>query len=95
MGAVGLKQAIIKEGRIINNTRIQYLLVAGSKLYEVTHIDFSELMIEAKECDLNVGDVPEEEVFCLEDFGEFKVTLRNEGGEVVDFAEWVERHRKS
>lgn len=81
---------------IINNTRIQYLLV-GDKLYQVTHIEFSDLAIEARECDLEIDDVPEGEVFCLEDFGEFKVTLRNGGGmgEVVDFAEWVEGHGNS
>lgn len=75
----------------INNTRIHYLLV-GDKLYQVTHIDFSDLMIEAREIDMGVGDVPEEEVFLLEDFGEFKVTLRNGSGKVVDFGEWVEGH---
>ena len=84
---------------IINNTRIQYLLVGGCKLYQVTHIDFSELTIEARECDLDVSDVPEGEVFCLENFGEFHVTLRNGDGKekVVDFAEWVGRkgNRKS
>lgn len=78
---------------IINNTRIQYLLV-GDKLYQVTHIDFSELTIEAREIDMDVGDVLENEIFLLEDFGEFKVTLRKRGGggKVVDFAEWVEGH---
>ena len=81
---------------VINNTRIKYLLVGG-KLYQVTHIDFSELVLEARGCDLGVGDVPEEEVFRLEDFGEFKVTLRNGGGKVIDFREWVKWHenRKS
>lgn len=62
----------------------------GDRLYQVTHIDFSDLMIEAMESDLSVSDVPEGEVFYLEDFGEFHVTLRNGGGKgkVVDFAEW-------
>lgn len=78
---------------IINDTRIQYLSVGG-KLYQVPHIDFWDLTIEARECDLDVSDVPEEEVFYLEDFREFKVTLRNGGGKVVDFAEWVEGHLK-
>ena len=63
----------------------------GDKLYQVTHIDFSNLAIEARKCDLEIDDVPEGEVFYLEDFWEFKVTLRNGGGKgkVVDFAEWV------
>ena len=71
---------------IINDTKIQYLLV-GDKLYQVTHIDFSDLILEARECDLDVSDVLENEVFRLEDFGEFKVILRNRGG-IVDFEMW-------
>ena len=58
----------------------------------LTIIDFSDLILEARECDLDVSDVPEEEVFCLEDFREFKVTLRNGRGKVVDFGEWVKGH---
>lgn len=79
-----------------NITRIQYLL-AGDKLYQVTHINFSELALEAREIDVGVGDVPEGEVFCLEDFGEFRVTLRNGGGKgkVVDFGEWRHKRRKN
>lgn len=82
-----------KRDQIINDTRIKYLLVVD-KIYEVVNIDFSDLILEAREFDLDVCDVPESEVFCLEDFGEFKVTLRNEHGKVVNFEEWVEGHRK-
>lgn len=67
--------------------------MVGSKLYEVTNIDFWNLTIEAVECDLDVSDVPEEEVFHLEDFSEFKITLRNGRGKVVDFEEYVKRNR--
>lgn len=69
----------------------------GDKLYQVTHIDFSELTIEARECDLDVSDVPEGEVFRLEDFEEFRVTVRNGGGKgkIVDFGEWVDGHGNS
>lgn len=68
----------------------------GDKLYQVTHINFSELALEAREIDVGVGDVPEGDVFPLEDFREFKVTLRNGGGmgKVVDFGEWIEGHRR-
>ena len=38
---------------------------------------------------MSASDVPEEELFQLEDFEEFKITLRNKGGKVVNFAEWV------
>lgn len=78
---------------IINDTRIKYLLVAGSKLYKVTDIDFWELTIEAIEADLDVGDVPENEVFEIEDFKDFRISLHNWRGNVVDFEEWVRRHR--
>ena len=69
----------------------------GDKLYQVTHIDFYVLTLEAVECDLDVGDAPEEEVFLLEDFVEFRVRLRNGGGKVIDLWEWMEWHgnRKS
>lgn len=74
---------------MINNTRIKYLSVADSKLYEVVNIDFSDLSLEARECDPDVSDVLGNEIFCLEDFGEFRVTLRNGCGKVGDFEEWV------
>lgn len=61
--------------------------MSGSKLYKVVNIDFWDLTIEARKCDVSASDVPEEELFQLEDFEEFKITLRNKGGKVVNFAE--------
>lgn len=68
----------------------------AGKLYQVVNIDFSDLTLEARESDLDVSDVLENEVFCLEDFEEFQVILRNRGGKgkVVDFGEWVKRCKK-
>lgn len=62
----------------INDTKIQYLLVAD-KIYEVSAIDFHNLAIEATETDLTSVDVPENEVFPVEEFGEFRVGLCNGG----------------
>ena len=67
----------------INNTKIQYLSVAG-KIYKVTDIDFRNLMIEATETDLSVVDVPENEVFLVEEFGEFRIRLNNGGDKKSD-----------
>ena len=64
----------------------------ADKLYEVVNIDFWDLIIEARECNLNVSDVPEEELFRLEDFGKFYVILHNERGKVVNFEEYVKRN---
>ena len=87
----------MKEGMIINDTRIKYLLVAGGKLYKVTDIDFWELKIEAIETNLAISDVSEETVFEIEDFKDFRINLHNWYGNVVDFEEWVKSHgsRKS
>lgn len=65
------------------------------KLYKVADIDFSNPSLEARETDLNVGDVPEDEVFPIEDFSEFKVTLVNGSGvaKIIDFEEWKGRRR--
>lgn len=61
----------------INNTKIKYLLVADTKLYKVKAIDFHNLVIEANKTDLTIADVSENEVFPVEEFGEFKVRLCN------------------
>ena len=56
-------------------------------------ISFYDFTVVAKETDLTVDDVPEKEVFDLTDLKEFKVTLRNWHGNVVDFAEYVKNRK--
>ena len=68
--------------------------MTGGKLYEVTDIDFGDLTIEAMEAEPKVSDLPESEIFPIEDFREFRVTLRNGHGRIIDFGEWVEGHGK-
>lgn len=84
--------------KISNNTKIQYLSVADSKIYKVTDIDFCNLAMEATRTDLSVADVPKNEVFPVEEFGEFRVRLINgddgKMGKVIDFMEWVKRNKK-
>ena len=63
-----------------NISKIQYLSAAGTKIYKVTDIDFHNLIIEATETDLSIVDVPEDEVFPVEEFGEFKIRLINGSG---------------
>lgn len=80
-----------------NISKIQYISVSDSKIYKVKDIDFHNLTIEATESDLSVADVPENEVFPVEEFGEFRVRLINGGssgmGEVIDFGEWIRMHK--
>lgn len=75
----------VLRGRIqaINDTKIQYLLVADSKIYIVKDIDFKNLMIEANETNLNVDDVEESELWNISYFDDFHIKLVN-GGRMGD-----------
>ena len=72
-----------------NNTKIKFLNVTG-KIYQVTDISFFHMTIEATETNLTVANVPEYELWDIEEFERYKVRLiNNDGmGEIVDFGEW-------
>lgn len=88
--------------KISNNTKIQYLLVADTIIYRVTNIDFHNLSIEAARTDLSIADVPESEIFPIEDFGDYRIRLINGdddnggrgevSGDVICFGEWIRTH---
>ena len=82
---------MLRRIQTINNTKIKYISVADTKIYKVTDIDFHNLTIEATKTELSIADIPENEVFPIEEFGEFRVRLCNDGrmGAIVDFAEWI------
>lgn len=61
------------------------------KLYRVIEISFFTLSVTATETDLTLADVPQEEVFDLTELKEFKVTLNNWAGKVIDMVEYVNR----
>lgn len=88
---------ILRRTQAINNTKIQYLSAANSKIYKVKNIDFKNLTIEATQTDLPIADVPENEVFPVEEFGEFRVRLIGDCdsgmGKIIDFAECVRKHK--
>jgi len=79
----------------INDTKIKYLSLLN-KIYEVTSINWLHSYIEAKEKDLSIGDVPESELWDITEFEDFHVRLVNGDGvaRVIDFGEWVERHKR-
>ena len=76
----------------INETRIKYLLLVD-KIYEVETISFYYFTVTAKETDKTISDVPLEEVFDITDFKDFKITLRNWHGNVVDFVNYVKNRK--
>ena len=53
----------------------------ADKIYKVIHIDFCNLAIETIQIDLSIDGVPEDEIFPVEEFREFRVRLINDGGD--------------
>lgn len=72
-----------------NDTKIKYLSIAGI-IYEITKISFFYMAVEAVQTGLAINDVPENEVWDISEFRDYKVRLVNNGGkaEIIDFAEW-------
>lgn len=66
----------------------------ANKIYEVTTINLLRSYLEVRETDLDVDDVAESELWDISFFKDFRIRLVNSGemGEIVDFAEWVERN---
>ena len=82
--------------KISNGIKILYLSVADTKIYKVTDIDFCSLIIEAKETDLNIDDVPESELWDISYFEDFRVRLVNWKGEakIIDMEEGLEENKE-
>lgn len=58
----------------------------ADKLYEVEKISFYDFSIKAVETKLKIIDVPEEEIWDISQFKDFKVTLKNRNVDnVVEF----------
>lgn len=77
----------LRRTQTINDTRIKYIKIDKTdKLYEVEKISFYDFSIKAVETDLNISDVPEEEIFDISLFKDFRVTLKNKGvGKIIKF----------
>lgn len=73
---------MLRRIQTINNTKIQYLSVADTKIYKVTDIDFRNMTIEATKTDLSIADVPKNEIFPIEEFGEFRIRMCNGGNRI-------------
>lgn len=74
-----------------NITKIKYLQVTD-KVYKVMDIDFSNLTIKATECDTDIKNIPEEQLFHISDFKDFHITLRNSCNNIVEIDEWKKQH---
>lgn len=77
---------------LVNTTKIKYIKVLD-KMYEVQDISFYDFSVTAAETELQITDVPAQEIFDISDFKEFHVTLRNWHGNVVDFIEYVKNRK--
>ena len=73
----------------INITKIKYIKIGEkNKLYEVGKISFYDFTVTAFNTDLKIGDVPEEEIFDISLFKDFRVELKNKGkAKIIKFPE--------
>lgn len=64
------------------------------KIYEISKISFFHMEVEANETDLTVNEIPENEVWDISEFKDYKVKLINDGSksEIVDFADYKKEH---
>lgn len=76
-----------------NITKINYIRICG-ELYHVTDISFYHMAITVETI---TGDIqpPEDEVFDITDFSEFRITINNRNGDelpkVIQLSEWKKR----
>lgn len=62
-------------------------------MYSVETISFYDFTVSAMETDKTISDVPEEEVFDITDFKDFRIKLLNWHGNIVDFESYIKSHR--
>lgn len=78
---------ILWRTQTINDTKIKYIKIGDvDKLYKVDKISLYDFNIRAVETDLKVADVPENEIFPVEEFKDFRVMLKNKGVDnIIEF----------
>ena len=71
-----------------NITQIKYIKVVD-KLYQITDISFTDMSIHAVET-TSAADILQNTVFGLEELGEFRIRLVNNGGaaDIIEFRAW-------
>lgn len=64
------------------------------KIYTVTSISFADIPITAEDEGINKKDVPECEIFGVEDVEEFSIKLVNRitPAEIIDFLAWKRKN---
>lgn len=76
-----------------NNTKIKYLRV-DDKIYEITNLSFFYMSITAVETLLPAASLPEEEIWDLNFFGDYKIKLINNGGQskIINFFDYKSKN---
>lgn len=81
---------ILRRAQTINDTKIKYIKISNiDRIYKVEKISFYDFSIKAVETDLKVGDVPENEIWDISQFKDFRVMLKN--GNVDNVVEFVRK----
>lgn len=72
-----------------NITKINYIRICG-EIYHVTDISFFHMAITIEPTNLDILP-PEDEVFDITDFPEFRITIKYEPPKVIQLSEWKKR----
>lgn len=59
-----------------NITKIKYIYI-GEKVYKVTDISILDSYIEAAETELSTDEIPENELWDIEELGQYQIKLLN------------------
>lgn len=60
-----------------NTTKIKYVIIKD-KLYLVKKINFFDMCVTLITCDIDISDIPDDEIFPIEDVkGDFHITIEN------------------
>lgn len=64
------------------------------KIYQITDISFYHMSITAVELGASVVNVPDDEIWNIKEFENYKIKLINNGGqaEIVDFEKWKSKN---
>lgn len=74
---------------------MQFLQLMDKKIYRIAGISFFHMTIDAVETNVPAADIPEDELWNIQDFKNYRIKLINNGGqaEIIDFEEWKSKNR--
>lgn len=78
-----------------NITKIKYICIGG-KIYKVTDMSIAELHIEAAETELSIAEIPDNELWKIEELEQYKIKLINSQKriKVINIDQWKQNKQR-